>query len=232
MKIEVDPADVDNQIKAIIDSSPGITSEGDLQKQLLLEGQTLDSFKARLKKQQLLRIFYGRVIAPRVKDLEKEVEQQKLINRANQNLTVVAVKKVLVLCKDGEKGCSEAEKKIDEASKDLEAGKSFDEVIKKHSQDSQFSTDKDHYTLADLRFPKLKKALSELKAGQHTQPIKLANALYIFRLEEKGQKKDPNFVNKIREKIFRKEFMSWLRERRSEVFIPSDFSKMFAKTKG
>ena len=98
MKIEVDPADVDNQIKAIIDSSPGITSEGD-SKAASFRRQTLDSFKARLKKQQLLRIFYGRVIAPRVKDLEKEVEQQKLINRANQNLTVVTAK-VLVLCKD------------------------------------------------------------------------------------------------------------------------------------
>ena len=38
------------------------------------------------------------------------LEQQKLINRNKQSLTVVAVKKVLVLCKGGDQACDAAEK--------------------------------------------------------------------------------------------------------------------------
>lgn len=231
MKIEIAADAVSNQIQYIIKSTRGVSSEDDLEKQLALEGQSLASFKKRLQKDLLFQKFFQSVIAPQVADLDKEVERQSILDKNLQELTVVTLKRLAIACEGSDKSCSRVLSQMKEIRKSLDSGVTFDAMIKKYSVETGHSLETSQYSLADIGLPALKEALLELGEGQVTKPIKLDKTYYLFKVVKKDHKKDPQFMAKVREKIFLKKFKEWITARRAEVYIPTDYGKILGKSK-
>ncbi len=232
MKIEVPSSAVQDQLKAIIQSNPGISDLNDLEKALSREGSDLDGLKTRLHKQILFSKFNQQVIASQVSGVSEELKQEMLINQNDPSLDIFFIKKIMIECSGETDTCAAAKSKIEEARSLLDAGKSFEGVIKTHSADSDHDSEVLEYSLADLGSVEMKTALQKLEKGQSTAPIKLGEAYYLFNLVKKERKKDAASAAKLKEKLFRKKFIEWLKERRAKVFLPSNLNEIIVISKG
>lgn len=230
--ISVDEGAIDRQVAKIIKANPSIADEAALGMALRMEGQTIEQFKQKLKKQLIFVKFRQRYIQPYVKVTRKGVEEYYLLKSGQQVKSLkVYLKKIEVVCEEQiEQGaeCSEGKKKVNLAYDALKNGMEFDEVVKLYSAD--FNTRVDDYNLDELGSDELRQMIEEMKENDFTKPVRIGSSFYIFQLQAKEKATVVGFDEKavkiqLMDELVSKEIISWLDKKRSKIHLPSKVEK-------
>ncbi|MCX7678964.1 MAG: peptidylprolyl isomerase [Spirochaetes bacterium] len=140
-----------------------------------------------------------------------------------KNFTMVNNKRVDLKGAELEKEFDKAIKEAKEIIAQLDAGESFEELAKKHSQD--FSKSKGGevgYVVRSMLEPPLAKVAFELPVGQYSkEPIRLSNSVAIIKVEEKTTLTSRNIEDIVGNKIQAARLKNKLAREANENYILS-----------
>lgn len=195
LKIDVPFADVEKQVdKAIDDNKKAIGGEQAFQRQLTLEGLTLDDLKKLYRTQIRNRMLVERVLQKDMThdrpeatdaDLEKFFEENK--SKLPKRPEVVHLKTIFLGFQTASKANSAALAKAKDIRKRLIDGADFAELAKKESDDpsAPLGGDLGWVKPADLREPAFAAAVKKLDVGQISEPVLTVYGYHIIEVTEK-----------------------------------------------
>jgi len=190
------------------------------------EGFAFDEYKKKIAEQIIL----SRVVSQQVKskivvsesDVQKQMGENKNILAEGE---AYRIRQIFFKRPDSSNDRKAVEGKADAVLQQLKAGEDFSALAQKYSEDPSRKAG------GDLGFVKKRymakefiDVISQMKAGEVSQPFWTDRGLHIVRLEEKSEKHSEaelkeSIRNKLIEKYFSEKYKSWLRGLRENAYI-------------
>lgn len=181
-----------------------------------------DFIKNRIERQSLIQS----EVSSKIRISDEDVRAQ--YQRMNPNLSAGVYEYTLAhIVLNPQKGVERAQKKAEDALKQLRGGQAFEQVAEQYSEDTNFTAGGLLGTFKAGEFSKdMESAVKDLNVGEISGVVKLRNGYHILKVLSKKLVTDPNF-EKQREKIygelfdkaFQKNFKLWLETKKEESFI-------------
>ncbi|MFK7873214.1 MAG: SurA N-terminal domain-containing protein [Oligoflexales bacterium] len=238
LDIGVSDEEVEQKIQTILQKQN--LSESTLRELLSREGKTYEDYFSDFRKNMVLQKFQGRVIWPRVKVSDKDVETYFMSKaRNNRQQELIQFRQILIRVPSG--SSEDIWKKKSDLAKDvhwqlLQHSKSnskntddFIRAVKMHSDASNAS--KNEGLLPEIGLngltPILRDALKDLQEGEIvTQPVKTPQGFFILRLEKRSFGGGQKFQNmrealytELRQKRIQEQLETWLMQARQKTRI-------------
>ena len=190
------------------------------------EGFTLDEYKKKLSEQIIL----SRVVSQEVRNkiVVSDAEIAKYIEKSKDTLiTDDAYRIRQMFFKKPQKPSDRktAEEKAGTVYQQIKAGEDFASLAQKHSEDPSGKAGGDLGFIKKGQMAKeFTDVLSQMKAGDISQPFWTDMGLHIIKLEEKIEKQSEAAIkdsakNKLIEQRFSEKYKHWLRELRETAYI-------------
>jgi len=167
-------------------------------------------------------------------------EEQKQFYAANQDRYTQAKVKVLFISFGGKTDPqakkllteAEAKAKIDKLLAEIRAGADFVKVLKEHSEDKESVAkdgDFDPIRKSDGVPDHIKNAIFSLKPGQVSDPVRVANGFYLFRLEDLSTRSFEQVRDDIYIEMRQARFNEWLEKIRKSLDVKIENEDFFSK---
>jgi peptidyl-prolyl cis-trans isomerase C len=127
---------------------------------------------------------------------------------------------------------AEAKAKVDKLLAELRAGADFVKLVKEHSDDKESAAkdgDFDPIRKSDGVPDNIKSAIFSLKAGQVSEPVRVANGFYLFRLEDLSAATFEQVRDEIFMEIRQTRFNEWLEKTRQSLDVKIENPDFFSK---
>jgi peptidyl-prolyl cis-trans isomerase SurA len=193
--IDVPFADVEAQVsKAIDDNTKQLGGEDAFNRQLQLEGLTMDDLKKLYRTQIKNRMLVERVLQKDMQKDHKDPTPEELHKFYDDNKArfplrpEVAHLQTIFIGFDTSTGSTgEAKKKIDALRARIVGGEKFEDVAKAESDDPSAAVGGDlgFVKLEDLREPNFAKAASALQLGELSQPVLTVYGYHLIEVTDK-----------------------------------------------
>lgn len=222
--IDATPEDVNDAIADI--KKKYSIDEAALIESLKKEGFTLEEYKKKIAEQIIL----SRVVSQQVRnkivvsesDIGKYMEENKdlLMDGEAYRIRQIFFKEPAVSTDR-----KTIEEKADAVLQELKAGEDFSSLAKKYSEDPSRKTGGDlGFIKKSYMAKEFINAVSQMKAGDVSQPFWTDRGLHIIKLEEKAESLSEAELkeavkNKLLEKYFSEKYRSWLRGLRGNAYI-------------
>lgn len=156
-------------------------------------------------------------------------EDQKKFYEANRDRFTQAKVKVLFVAK---KALTEPEMKAkaDKLLAEIRAGGDFVKLVKEHSDDRESAAkngDFDQFPRSDKLPENIRTAISSLKPGQVSDPVRVTNGYYLFRLEELTTQSYDQVRDDIFMEIRQSRFNEWLEKIRKSLDVKIENEAFF-----
>lgn len=177
-----------------------------LKKEIQGKGQAWEDYLAGVKRQLKQIKFMGRVLAPKVKVTDADLEEFFAQNPEQfAAFQTVEMAQVIIPVKPSadDVTLSAAQKKAAEAATKARRGGDFEELGKKYSEMPQAAL-KATYPVAQLA-PQIISILSDLKVGQVSEPVRSSMGLHVIKLYERSTMAGEQYQairEQLREKVF------------------------------
>lgn len=190
------------------------------------EGFTLDEYKKKLAEQIIL----SRVVSQEVRNkiVVSDVEIAKYIEKSKDTLITddaYRIRQIFFRKLQNPSDRKTAEKKAETVYQQIKAGEDFASLAQKHSEDPSGKAGGDLGFIKKGQMAKeFTDVLSQMKAGDISQPFWTDMGLHIIKLEEKIEKQSEAAIkesakNKLIEQRFSEKYKHWLRELRETAYI-------------
>jgi parvulin-like peptidyl-prolyl isomerase len=179
--------------------------------------------KSSIERQSLI----DREVSSRIKISDEDIAAHYLRTKgpAKGQAYEYSLAHILFLPANG--GEKAARERARQALEKLKKGQPFEKLAEQNSEDPNFS--KDGF-LGDFRTGEMKKEIEEgvksLTAGEISQPIKTSMGIHVVKVLKKKVTGDPaleakkdEIRNELYAEIFKRQFRSWLDQRREEAFV-------------
>ncbi len=227
-QVAVSDAEIEATISTLRENA-GIKSDEEFQKQLAMEGITLDALKENLRKQSIVRRVLRNEVYTKIRVTEPEIMDYY---KANNDIYQSNAKfRVGVLMIDTESsgllGNAAAERKIREIHDRLDAGEDFATLVKLHSDGPASENGGDIGFLEEGKaLPIVEKTAFQLDVGHYSDPLQTDFGWVIVKLLEKvdaGMKPLQELRDEIemavREKKARNLEQEWFDRQRALTYI-------------
>lgn len=219
MKLQVTDDDVQKAAGNIMQRNS--LSKDDLTKQLASKGMTYDQYLIDLKTQLRKVKFVGQVIAPRVKvtdaDLDEFFAQHSEQFGRFQSVQMAQI--ILPLSPGaGDSELAQAQARAQEVIQKAKKGDNFEDLGKKYSA-SPGTAVSSIYQVSQLA-PAIAEALSELKPGDVSQPVRTELGLHVVKLFERKTLAGEEYQavrEQLREKVFQEKVQQELEKYVNEL---------------
>jgi len=220
--------EVEKTIKNIMEEN-GILSIEDLERDLELQGMSLDTFKKRLKEEIIIMKLVNRQVKSKIQITESEIKSyyknhleefgvKEKIHIAHIFFSTVGLDK---------KEIENKRKTAEEVLKKLKKGEKFEDLVKKYSEDpftKESSGDLGWFERNQL-LPEIEKAVLSLDPGEISGIIKTKIGFHIVKVLEKTGEIHPDSpewkeVKKILfKKKFEEKYAKWINELKNKAAI-------------
>lgn len=193
---------------------------------LAREGLTLDEYKKKLSEQIIL----SRVVSQEVRNkiVVSDAEIAKYIEKSRDTLITddaFRIRQIFFRKPQNPSDRKTAEEKAGTVYQQIKAGENFAALAQKHSEDPSGKAGGDLGFIKKGQMAKeFTDVLSQMKAGDISQPFWTDMGLHIIKLEEKIEKQSEAALkesakNKLIEQRFSEKYKHWLRELRETAYI-------------
>ena len=198
--------------------------------------ETLELFRSQtLAQAQITAVIDGTLVT---------ADEQKKFYAANQDRYTQAKVKVLFLSFSAKPAPqsdpkakkilteAEAKAKIDKLLAEIRAGADFVKVLKEHSDDKESVAkdgDFDPIRKSDGVPDNIKNAIFSLTTGQVSEPVRVANGFYLFRLEDLSTRAFEQVRDDIFMEIRQTRFNEWLDKIRKSLDVKIENEDFFSK---
>lgn len=190
------------------------------------EGFTLDEYKKKLAEQIIL----SRVVSQEVRNkiVFSDTEIAKYIEKSKDTLITddaYRIRQIFFRKPQTPSDRKTAEEKAGTVYQQIKAGEDFASLARKYSEDPSGKTGGDLGFIKKGQMAKeFTDVLSQMKAGDISQPFWTDMGLHIIKLEEKIEKQSAAAIkesakNKLIEQRFSEKYKHWLRELRETAYI-------------
>lgn len=190
------------------------------------EGFTLDEYKKKLAEQIIL----SRVVSQEVRNkiVFSDSEIAKYIEKSKDTLITddaYRIRQIFFKKPQNPSDRKTAEEKAGTVYQQIKAGEDFASLARKHSEDPSGKARGDLGFIKKGQMAKeFADVLSQMKAGDISQPFWTDMGLHIIKLEEKIEKQSAAAIkesakNKLIEQRFSEKYKHWLRELRETAYI-------------
>jgi peptidyl-prolyl cis-trans isomerase SurA len=218
----------DDEVKEAIDGimKKYSMTDAQLKESLKKEGFTLEEYKRRLQEQIIVSKVVNRQIRSKIlvteRDVQKYIDEngKALEDSDGYRISVIFFKKPA-----GDDGKKDVEEKAAAVLQKLHEGTSFADLARQYSEDPSGNAGGD---LGFIKKQNLLKDFSEIvsgmNAGELSRPFWTEKGLYILRLDEKIETKDPAGIREkakeaVTAKLFTGKYNAWLKSLREKSFI-------------
>ncbi len=193
-----------------------------LRKTLKAQSISYEDYRSFVKKSVERRLLVEKEITSKIKISEQDILSYYLANNPSHGSQVFEYSLSHILLESGD------ENKAKEILKDLTSGVSFEDLILKHSVDSD--SRKQGGEFGDFKsgemIVSIEKVIRNLKIGETSSIVKTPMGLHIFKVTDKKLVEDPA-IEKQRQKIFQKlyarafkeQLVFWLSQKRKEAIV-------------
>ncbi len=228
LKVTATDAEVEIRIQTILQQNHGTMAQ--LEATLKNNGQTLDAFRAQVKKDMERERLVERVCKSKVLIGDQQVEAFLKGEHGESATTSQKVHLGLIILPVGDKyaKAEDAEKTGRQILEQLKGGADFQSMAKKYSKGSTAQEGGDvGYLAADELAPFIAQGIRNLGKDQVSGLVQGPGGYYIIKVFDIASKKvkesDPDLREKIRKTLYDKEvnrkFEEWVRDLESRAFI-------------
>ena len=198
--------------------------------------ETLELFRSQtLAQAQITAVLDGTLVT---------ADEQKKFYAANQDRFTQAKVKVLFIAFSAKPAPqtdpkakkilteAEAKAKIDKLLSEIRAGADFVKLVKEHSDDKESAAkDGDFETIrkSDGVPDNIKSAIFSLKVGQVSDPVRVGNGFYLFRLEDLSAQTFEQVRDDIFMEVRQTRFNEWLEKTRKSLNVKIENEDFFSK---
>lgn len=182
LEITVTDPEVEDQINRMLAESGGYSRDS-LKTFLQQQGKTYETYKNDIRDQMIFMRFRGRVIIPRVKLTEENIQAYHLKKQGStKDYVELRLRQLLVRDVDDPVIGKEKEKLAQQIYEKLQAGMPFEEAEKIYSNGQ--AQEAKVFKLRDLS-QDIRSHLENLKVGDFTSPVKTPMGLIIFYCDDR-----------------------------------------------
>ena len=191
LKIEITEAEVEQYLQNFKDQYQ-IDTEQELAQALKKEGYTLMSFREQAKRNLMAERLVMQRILPRLQVRDSDIQKFFEENRSElpTKTDTVHLRHIFVAFKPSEADRKLALEKIDAILRNLETGKDFEELAQRHANDEHRNAGVgglNELPIAEMDnlSATFRDTLSELNAGEISEPVEGNDGFYLFKVERK-----------------------------------------------
>ena len=191
LKIEITEAEVEQYLQNFKDQYK-IETEKELAQALKKEGYTLMSFREQAKRNLMAERLVMQRILPRLQVRDSDIQKFFEENRSQlpTKTDTVHLRHIFVAFKPSEADHKLALEQIDAILRDLEAEKDFEELAQRHADDEYRNAGVgglNELPIAEMDnlSATFRNTLSELNAGEISEPVEGNDGFYLFKVERK-----------------------------------------------
>lgn len=189
------------------------------------EGMTFEEYKKNISEQ----IAMSRIVSQQVKSKiiisETEIEENFSASKNLLNDETYKIRQIFFKNPSESAEKKSLEEKAGSIYSQLKAGSDFAEMARRYSEDTSAQVGGDlGYLKKDDIMDKFVSVISQMKAGEVSEPFWTDKGLHIIKLEEKTEKLNESQLresirNKLFEKYFMQKYNSWIRSLRENAYI-------------
>ena len=223
LKITVSQTEVDNAIKGI--KQQNNFTDAQLEYYITQEGQTLDKFREKIRKDLERNRLMDRVLKSKIIVTDEQVDAQLKTGK----LTAVEQRRIAVIyLQKNDRAGEDVEKKAREIHDRLKGGADFARIVKENSQGPAVEEGGDiGFVSTEELAPAVDQATRKLDRGQISDVVQTPGGCYIFKVldirKQSANVGDQPVKDKVRRQLFQEElgrrFEVWIKELESKAFI-------------